>query len=254
MIWISLVIFFLFSMQSYLVLEKKLGPPLMNLAKVRLKQLATQSINTAITDGIGEMGDMDRLIDWKEDKNGKVTGFMLNYSEHMRITASTINRVQTLLNGMKRMPEHIPVGMALKSPILASFGPDIPVRLEPQGSAKVELGTRYQNAGINMILVEVYIRIIAEVRVIIPFDSEPEIVETELPVSYVLVVGDTPMYYMDNKGNPIGNSSALPPSISLPNLKERADNHDDSRDASSSSPSGADSGESEGVSLTGEGE
>ncbi|WP_238323130.1 sporulation protein YunB [Gorillibacterium massiliense] len=221
MVWFTLVIFFLFTLQSYIFLDKHLAPPMMSLAKVRLKQLATQSINTAITDGIGELGDVDRLIDWKTDNNGKVTGFMLNYSEHMRITANTIKRVQSLLNGMKRMPEHIPIGQALKSPILASFGPDIPIRLVPQGAAQVELSTRYQNAGINMILVEVYIRIIAEVSIIIPFDSAPEIVETELPISYVLVVGDTPMYYLDNKGNPIGNSNPLPPSISLPNLQQQ---------------------------------
>ncbi|MNI89678.1 hypothetical protein D3C73_1471090 [compost metagenome] len=72
-----------------------------------------------------------------------------------------------------------------------------------------------------MILVEVYIRIIAEVSVIIPFDSEPEVVETEIPVTYVLVVGGTPMYYMDNKGNPVGSSAPLPPSVSLPQIKDQ---------------------------------
>lgn len=217
MIWFMLLVFMLSFVQSFIFVEKNLKPPLMNLAKIRLKQMATQSINAAIADRIAEETNFDKLIDWRTDKDGKVTGFMLNYTEHMRITSDTINRVQNLLLGLKRMPEHIPLGMAMNSAIFASFGPDIPIRLQPAGAVKVDLNTRYQNAGINMILVEVYIRIIAEVTIIIPFDTEPEVVETELPISYLLVVGDTPMYYYDNKGNPVGNSAPLPPGVTLPN-------------------------------------
>lgn len=209
----------LFSLQSFIFIEKNLKPPLMNLAKVRIKQIATQSINKAISDRISSGTNYEKLIEWKTDSAGKISGFVLNYAEHMKITSDTITTVQSQLAELKGMPEHIPVGMAMGSAILASFGPDIPIRLVPAGSVKVDLSTRYQNAGINMILVEVYIKIIAEVTVIIPFDSEPELVETEIPISYVLVVGDTPMYYMDNKGNPVNGSAPLPPSVTLPNLK-----------------------------------
>jgi sporulation protein YunB len=216
---IALLIFFLFVLQGFIFVERNLRPPLMSLAKVRIKQIATQSINTAIADRISEKTNAEQLIDWKTDKNGKTTGFMLNYAEHMRITSDTINTVQKLLDNLKSISERIPLGQALNSAILASFGPDIPIRFVPAGNVKVDLSTRYQNAGINMILVEVYVRIIAEVTVIVPFDTDTEIVETEIPISYSLVVGDVPTYYFDNKGNPVGsNKDTAPPNLSLPNL------------------------------------
>jgi sporulation protein YunB len=154
------------------------------------------------------------------DKNGKTTGFMLNYAEHMRITSETIDTVQKQLDNLKMITEHVPLGQAMNSAILASFGPEVPIRFVPAGSVKVDLSTRYQNAGINMILVEVYVRIIAEVTVIIPFDTDTQIVETEIPISYSLVVGDVPTYYFDSKGNQVGSNkdTPLPPSVSLPNL------------------------------------
>ncbi|MFD2615147.1 sporulation protein YunB [Paenibacillus gansuensis] len=217
--FITLVIMFFFSLQTFIFIEKNLRPPLMNVAKIRVKQMATQAINEAISNQISQGQDTQKLIDWKTDSNGKITGFMLNYAEHMRITSETIGVVRSLLDDMKDIPEKIPVGQALNSAILASFGPDIPVKLVPAGSVKVDLNTRQQDAGINMILVEVYIRIIAEVAIIIPFDTEPELVETEIPISYLLVVGDVPMYYYDNKGNPVGNSASGAPSLSLPNLQ-----------------------------------
>lgn len=217
--FIALVISFLFFVQSFIYIDRNLWPPLMNLAKVRVKQIATESINNAISERISQGTDLERLIDWKMGSNGKINGFMLNYSEHMKIRSQAVETVQSALKGLQEIPEHIPLGQAMDSAIIASFGPKIPIKLVPAGSVKVDLSTRQQNAGINMILVEVFIKITAEVSIIIPFDSEPEVVETEIPISYVLVVGDVPMYYMDNKGNPTGNSPAVPPSISLPNMK-----------------------------------
>lgn len=217
---LALLLFFLFSLQAFIFIERNLRPPLMSLAKVRIKQIATQSINSAIADRISEKTNAEELMDWKMDSSGKIKGFMLNYSEHMRITSDTINTVQKLLDGLKTLDEHIPLGQALNSAILSSFGPEIPVRLVPVGNVKVDLSTRVQNAGINMILVGVYVRIIAEVTVIIPFDTDIEIVETEIPISYSLVVGDVPTYYFDNKGNQVGsNKDAIPPNVTLPNLK-----------------------------------
>lgn len=191
----------------------------MNLAKVRIKQIATQAINSAIADHVAKGTDAEQLMDWKMDNNNKITGFVLNYNEHMRITSEVIKTVQGELNNLESISEHIPVGQAMNSAILASFGPDIPIKLLPVGSVKVDLNTRSQNVGINMVMFEVYVHIITEVSVIIPFDSETEIVETEIPISYSLVVGDVPTYYYDNKGNPVGSTNGTnPPSITLPTI------------------------------------
>jgi len=214
-LFIALIIF-LFFFQTFIFVERNLQGPLMTVARVRVKQVATQAINKAITDQVAKQGDIEKLIEWKTNDSGKISGFMLNYAEHMRITSQTADRVQSMLNDIKDIPEKIPLGQALGSAIIASFGPRVPVKFEPTGAVKVDLQTKQQDAGINMILVEVYMRIVAEVSIIIPFDTQPELVETEIPISYLLVVGDVPMYYYDNKGNPVGDSAAGAPSISLP--------------------------------------
>ncbi len=191
----------------------------MHLAKIRVKQIATESINDAITSQVANEQEVGNLIDWKTDDAGKISGFMLNYSAHMRITSDTIQTVRTTLDEVSRLSEHIPLGQALGSPILASFGPGIPIKIEPKGDVKVDLNTRRQDAGINNILVEVYLRVRTELAVVVPFDMEPQAVETEIPVSYLLVVGDVPMYYYDGKGNPVGEQSGAP-NIALPSVQE----------------------------------
>lgn len=216
---LALLIFLLFSIQSFIYIDKNLKHPLMNLAKIRIKQIATESINKAISEQVNRTMSVERLMDWRTDLNGKVTGFTLNTAEHLKITTDAIKTVERTMKELKEIPDHIPLGQAMNSPILASFGPDVPIRLVPEGAVKADLNTRYQNAGINMVLVEVYLKITAEVAIIIPFDSEPEVVETEVPISYSLVVGDVPTYYFDGKGNPLGSAAGvLPPNVSLPNI------------------------------------
>jgi sporulation protein YunB len=142
----------------------------------------------------------------------------------MLIASNTVQVVQNTLDNLQRFPEYIPLGQALNSAILASFGPDIPVRFVPAGATQVSMNIRQKDAGINMVLVEVYIDISVEVSIIIPFGTDREVVTTEVPITYVLVAGDVPMYYFDNKGQPIGGSGqwsgVIPPNISLPSVAE----------------------------------
>lgn len=203
-------------LQCLRYVELHLKPPILHLAQIRVKQIATESINKAITSQVANGGNAEELIDWKTDKNGKISGFMLNYTEHMRITSHAAEVIQSTLQQLNNRTEHIPLGQALGSPLIASFGPDIPIKIEPQGAVKVELNTRQQNAGINMILVEVFIHIVTEVAVVIPFDMEPQVVDTEIPVSYLMVVGDVPMYYYDNQGQPVGTNGSSAPGIAIP--------------------------------------
>lgn len=223
-------------------IDRHLGPPLMNVAQLRVKQIATQAINKAISEQVASKSDFEQLVEWKTNNSGKVSGFMLNYAEHMRITSQTISTVQKTLDDVGSIPEHIPIGQAFGSTFIASYGPRVPVHFEPIGTVKVDLNTRQQDAGINMILVEVYIRIEAEVSIIIPFDTKPQQVITEIPISYLLVVGDVPMYYYDNKGQPVGQSAAQAPNIALPGAGTglSGSSEDDSQAVSGDDASGGD--------------
>ncbi|WNS47087.1 sporulation protein YunB [Paenibacillus sp. MMS20-IR301] len=203
-------------LQGLRYVERHLKPPIVHLAQIRVKQIATESINKAITSQVEDSGSAEGLIDWKTDQSGKISGFMLNYKEHMRITSQAAEVIQSTLQELQNRTEHIPLGQALGSPLIASYGPDIPIKIEPQGAVKVELNTRQKNAGINMILVEVFIHIVTEVAVVVPFDMEPQIVDTEIPVSYLMVVGDVPMYYYDNQGQPVGENGSSAPGIAIP--------------------------------------
>ncbi|ETT29824.1 sporulation protein YunB [Paenibacillus sp. FSL R5-808] len=218
--------------EFFMYIEQNLRPPIMHLAQIRVKQIATEAINKAITSQVTQGKDFDNLVNWKTDSNGKVTGFMLNYAEHLKITSHTTEVVQKTLDDIHKRKEQIPLGQVMKSPIIASFGPQIPLKIEPQGAVKVQLDTRQQGAGINMILVEVFVHIVTEVAVVVPFDMEPQIVEADIPISYLLVVGDVPMYYYDGQGKAVGENKASAPSIAIPPPVTNENNHNSQQETS----------------------
>lgn len=196
--------------------DTRLKEPLFFLAKVRLTQMATEAINTAIAERFAEQAATDNLIRWQKDESGRITGFLIDYKEQMKITAETIRIVQGILREKEEIPEHIPLGHALKSPLLSAIGPRVSVTFQPLGAVRADVETRQVDAGINNVLVEVFLRIRTDIAIVIPFDREPETFETEIPLSYLLVVGDVPLYYYDNKGNPVGSGASQAPAIALP--------------------------------------
>ncbi|GGA35020.1 hypothetical protein GCM10010917_20300 [Paenibacillus physcomitrellae] len=233
--------------QMFNYVERRMDGPLMELAKIRLKQIATESLNEAISEQVANGKQYGNLVDWKTDANGKITGFVLNYKSHMEITSDTVQTVKRTLDRVSKLNEKIPLGQALGSTIIASFGPRIPIRMEPQSDVKVDLNTRKQDAGINTILVEVYLHIRTEVSVVVPFNMGPQVVETDIPVSYLMVVGDVPMYYYDNKGQPVGENGANAPNIALPSQPSGTGAASGS---SAGSPSGLSSGSLSGTEIS----
>lgn len=218
-IWfITLLLVLFIGIQTFVYVERNLKPNLLSLASFRVHQIATETINSAITNRIANSVNFENLVDWHLNHNGDVTGFTLNYAQHLKIASETVEHVEELLHNISEIQQDIPLGLAMGSTLFASHGPSIPIKFVPIGHAKVDLKTRETDAGINMLLVEVYLKIHAEVMIYIPFDTKPEVLTTEVPLSYMLVVGDVPMYYFNHKGQPTSISGVGITNIALPEL------------------------------------
>lgn len=213
---IMLLLFVLATIQSVYFLDKYLRDPLMFLAKVRITQIATEAINQAIMDDVASNADSSKMIQWQTNEAGKVTGFLIDYKEQMKVTGQTIQVVEHALEEQSGLYERIPIGHALNSPFISSLGPSVSVRFHPASAVQVEVRTRQTNLGINNVQIEVYAHIKTQIAVLIPFDQEPITLETDIPLSYLMVVGDVPTYYYDGRGNPVGGGASQAPALSLP--------------------------------------
>ncbi|MED4729249.1 sporulation protein YunB [Aneurinibacillus migulanus] len=218
MFLISLLIFLGLTFQTFYYVEKNIEPVLHNIARVRAEQLATKAIHDAINQKIMKETDFKKLMDVREDKDGKIQAAFFNSNEHTRIVFEATENVMHALKEMEGMSETVPLGQALQSNLLAQMGPDLPLKLVPLGSVHVELKPKMQEAGINMVLMTMYMNVEAKVKIVIPFSTQPAVVRTEMPISNALIVGNVPQFYYDSVGRPIGSEvpGVQPPPIVPP--------------------------------------
>lgn len=212
---ITLIIFLLLIIQTFLYVERSIGPNLKEVARFKVEQLATKAINDAISKKMMQGTDFRQLVELQRDKNGQVQTALFNNNEYARIVAEAMARVTNALDDMESVPYQIPLGQVFQSNLLASLGPNIPVTLVPMGTAQVDVETRMQNAGINNVLVTAVMVIQAKVKILIPFSTEPAVIKSEIPLSTVLIVGNVPQFYYDGNGNPVASAQ---PGMQAPSI------------------------------------
>jgi sporulation protein YunB len=211
--FLSLLLFFLISLQSFLYIDRQLEPAVISIASTKVEQLAADAINDAVSKKIAEGTDFKDLVFFQKDGDGKIKAILFNYNEQSRIVGEATARVSNALKELESVPLVIPLGQALNSNILATIGPDVPITMVPMGSVQVDLVPEIKEAGINMVHINVYIDIRAKVQVVIPFTTQPTVVSSKIPITQGLFMGDVPNFYFKGSGNPGdgGSTSPMPP-------------------------------------------
>ncbi|MHB1627768.1 MAG: sporulation protein YunB [Bacilli bacterium] len=201
MIFLSLSLFAL--IQSVRALDRSLRPPFMAIATGIARQMATQAINDAITKRIAEDAEYAKLVVIDKDRNGRVTSAHFNFAEVARIESLTTLRVQHVLTRLEERTIYVPALQAMGSAVLATLGPSIPIRIEPLGSAQSEVEPVVKTAGINQTVHILYLHIMAQVSVVVPFLTAPVRVETRIPIAYVVFIGTVPQTTVVGGGIPL---------------------------------------------------
>jgi len=195
----------------FVIVEQRIEPTLMIIAQEKAEQAAKLAITDAITKRLSQQSvDFNRIVTMEKDQHGTIKAVNFNMNEYSRVVGETTARIQNRLREFERedVRTSIPLGVATQNVFLQHLGPKIPVSFVPIGSVKARLETGMKEAGINMVLVTIYIYVEVSLRVIIPFATEEQTVATRLPISEALIVGKVPDYLYDN--------SAGKPDVPLP--------------------------------------
>ncbi|WP_289141097.1 sporulation protein YunB [uncultured Brevibacillus sp.] len=185
----------------FIVAEKRVEPTLMLIAQSKADQVAKLAITDAVTKRLTQQGvDFNEIVIMEKDEEGSIKAVNFNFKEYSRIVGETTARIQNRLKEFEQdnVKTTIPLGLATKNVFLEHLGPDIPVSFVPIGAVKTRLETRLKQAGINMVLVTVYIYVEVDLRVIIPFATKQQTVTTEIPITEALIVGKVPNYLYNN--------------------------------------------------------
>ena len=150
----------------------------------------------------------------KVDNEGKITMIESNTVMMNKVASDVALRIQEELKQVKTTTSYIPIGTALGSPILAKYGPQLKVSIEPIGTVYVNFKTDFEDAGINQTRHRIYLEVNTKVKVVIPLTTDTKEVKAEIPICETVIVGDVPNSYINIPKN---DTNTITPNIDISN-------------------------------------
>lgn len=185
------LVIFLF-LQGMLFMERRMRPAILSIAELKTNHIATEAVNNAIIEKVTKGILYKDLINLKLNEEGHIIMAQVNTMAINRLMSETTIATQNALLEISSEPIKIPFGEILDNYFLATYGPSIPIRLIPMGKVNTTLIDSFDDAGINQVRHKIYLNIITEVRIVIPFLSSSVQVHTTVPLADTIYAGEVP--------------------------------------------------------------
>lgn len=197
---------------SFIYVDTSLRPTITVLAETKALELANRSINKAVGEIVKDKIDYSDLINTQLDSQGKITIMQSNTIMMNKIASDVALQIQDELKQVKTTTSYIPIGTALKSPILAKYGPKLKVSIEPIGTVSVDFKTDFESSGINQTRHRIYLEAKTQVKVVIPLTTSTKEIKAQIPICETIIVGDVPNSYVNIPKEGVSN---ILPSIDM---------------------------------------
>lgn len=179
----------------YLAAEVMLGPVLEDVAEVRVKELAAESINDSIIQLMEEMPE-GQFLNFETDEEGYISMVSANTTYMNEFSSEVVKLIHENLGSIEGERVRVPVGAVLESDVLSQIGPYMELKIEPIGNVSIDFSTEFISEGINQTKYKVFMEVEGAVRPVIPFVDEEYEVSSVIPVAETVIVGKVPQTYL----------------------------------------------------------
>ena len=206
---VVIILIIILSIFLMVILYSRIMPVYLNYAEGEMETIVTTVINKSITDDITNKLDIESLFIVKSNDNTKTTIVDFDPVILNKVMSSISDVVYTNLKlvsekdsetlkkyNIKDNIFYIPTGIIFDSVLLNNLGPRIPINMEIISSINPDIETQVTEYGINNSLIEVFIHVIVDVRMILPISSSNIRITVVVPLAVKLIQGNVPEYYL----------------------------------------------------------
>lgn len=172
-------------------------PVIEDVSQKLLQANATNMINTAVLDSLGDEDLYDKLMDISYNDSGQITSIAANSAEINKLKSAL---AVDILNSIEQFGSEgftIPLGNLTDVILLSGLGPHIPFRIVPYGTAQVDFRSAFTEAGVNQTRHEIYIDITADMHAISAVSRIRGTVTTSVMAAQTVIVGQTPQFFVE---------------------------------------------------------
>jgi len=193
-----IILFFIILILFVIIfLNKILYPVFFAVAEAEALQVVNEIINEAVEKEISEI-EYEDLIKYKCDNNGNLILFQQNTVQINNFSSKIALNIQKEFKAIKKIDIDLPLGRLIGLKILAGSGPVINLNIIPGGFVSVpKIQDEFISAGINQTRHKLYLDLELELFLSAPFVQKKYLLNSEVPVVEVTILGKVPEVYFD---------------------------------------------------------
>ena len=164
--------------------------------ELRSKSLATKAMNSAIADVVINSIVYEDLVNIITDELGNITMIQANSIEINNLSKDLAQTTENKIEEYGKAGVTIPLGSFTGIPMLVGRGPNIKLKVNPIGAVNCSFLSQFESAGINQTNHKIYLKISADVGVVLPLLSKKYNTTRQVLISESIIVGQVPEVYL----------------------------------------------------------
>lgn len=189
---IVIITIFIFFNLLLIIFDKKVMPSVVSIAETTMRAETIKTINKISIEVFDEEILNNDIVIIDKDKNNKINLIKANIFLLNKITSEISIRSNNELDELGRKGIQVPLGWMTDKSIYYNLGPNITIEMEPIGNIETNYETVFESAGINQTRHKIYLNIKGKIKIIIPMYNREIEVNTQIPLSETIVVGEIP--------------------------------------------------------------
>ncbi|MEG0295571.1 MAG: sporulation protein YunB [Clostridium sp.] len=198
-ILIILTIFILLNTFLY-IFDKNVLPAVMQLAEIKMKNEATDIIYSTCMD-VSKEDVYTGMASIQKDEQGKVSSVETDTAKLNKLTSTVVTECNKKLKELNDLGVSVPLGFMTSNSVIHKFGPDVTIKMSQVGNISTSYDSVFESAGINQTRHKIYLNVKVTMRVVVPLNSKDVDIECQIPISDIVIVGETPQTSIDFNGN-----------------------------------------------------
>lgn len=186
------------------VMQAVLRPVFLAEAETRVLQMVTNAINQSVFEHTKTL-KYDEMIHYQTNRQGDIILMQPNLQKVNQFISQVIQTIQLKMQEISEQNIRVPIAHAFGLDLLAGIGPRLNIRMMPLGLVKPpQIEDSFETAGINQTRHKIYVVILGEVQLLVPFVQEKIQIETKVPVTEATILGKVPDIYVGVEGGLLG--------------------------------------------------
>ena len=205
--WLLLIL--LICILLFIYFQRNVTRVLISISEATMRASTTVAVNDAVYYTLSDGMRYEDLVSIERNENGDITALAANALKINKIARDTASISQANLKNLSLNGIPIPLGALTGIEAFAGLGPSIHFRIIPVSSVACGFSSTFESVGINQTKHSIYLRVIADISIVMPSRTENFAVTTDVLVGESVIVGEIPDTYLQS--DVFGNKANLSP-------------------------------------------